>query len=275
MRKSITYQVASIMGKLGKVLVVLSIPILLNIYYILPAQAVDSTPSADLKAKLELLKAEIASRAAQLKKEINQKLQNKAYVGTIKTKTVNTANSSGSLTLAAKTGPKIVTLNQDTVFDTFGKSKTRYSLKAVAEEDYIAALGDIDDNGVLTAKKLILLPTPTDQPKTNLWGQITSISDNLISIKTREGKSISISVNKDTQFAKTDGQSSLGELRTNDFIIVTGRTNKNDIFEADFIYTVPTGAVLKIKKVATPSAQVATPSGKVKATPSPTPKSKK
>lgn len=275
MKKSIMYQVVSITGKFGKVLVLLSVPILFNTYYILPAQAVDSTPSADIKAKLEQLKTEIASKAAQLKKEINQKLQNKAYVGTIKTKTVNTAGQSGSVTLAAKTGPKIVTLNQDTVFDTFGKSKTRYSLKTVAEEDYVTALGDIDDNGVLTAKKLILLPTPTDQPKNHLWGQITSISDNLISIKTREGKSISVSVNKDTQFMKTDGPSSLGSLRTNDFIIVTGRTNKNDIFEADFIYAVPSGSVLKIKKIATPSAQIATPSGKIKATPSPTPKPKK
>lgn len=210
--------------------------------------AADSTPSADIKAKLEELKKEIASKAAKLKQEVNRKLQNKAYVGKVKSKTTT------SLTLATRTGPKIVSLNQDTI-----------SPKKLAEEDDIAALGDIDDNGVLTAKKIVLLPTTNLPPKTQFWGQIIAISDGLITIKGRDAKNVAVSV------AQAEVK---GDLKINNFIILTGTFNKNDIFEASFIYVIPQGGILKPKKIATPSAslraspsaQTSTPSAKPKST---------
>ena len=58
----------------------LLILLLVTCYLLLPhpVAAVDSTPSAEIKAKLEELKKEIASKAAKLKQEVNRKLQNKA-----------------------------------------------------------------------------------------------------------------------------------------------------------------------------------------------------
>lgn len=203
--------------------------------------AADSTPSADIKSKLEELKKQIASKAAALKKEIDQKLTNKAYVGKIKTKSQTT------ITLATKNGPKIVNMNQDTTFTSEVKNK-KYSQKLISEEDYIAALGDIDENQVLTAKYLILLPSTNSQPKTYLWGQITSVSDKLVILKDRTLKNISISL-------------SYKEVKQNDFVILTGNFDK-DIFEAEFVYVIPQGGFLKPKKVATPSAKIASPSAK-------------
>src|SRR3989344_8793153 len=74
--------------------------------------AAESTPSADIKAQLEQLKIEIASKAAKLKDEINRKLKDRAYIGKLKTKSEN------SLTIASKSGPKIITINQDTEYIT-------------------------------------------------------------------------------------------------------------------------------------------------------------
>src|SRR3989338_2847231 len=79
--------------------------------------AADSTPSADIKIKLEELKKEIASKAAKLKQEISSKLKDKAYIGNVKSK------SDTSLTIATSTGPKIISVNQDTIFDSKIKSK--------------------------------------------------------------------------------------------------------------------------------------------------------
>ena len=58
-------------------------------YTLYPAHALDSTPSAEIKTKLEALKQAIASKAAIIKQEINHKLQNKAYVGLVKTKSLS------------------------------------------------------------------------------------------------------------------------------------------------------------------------------------------
>lgn len=202
-----------------------------------PVYAVDSTPSADIKSKLEGLKKEIASKAAKLKGEVNRKLKDKAYVGKLKVK------SPTSLTLATRSGPKIVSLNQDTVYESNIKSKKKFSQRTIVEEDYLAALGDVDETGVLTAKKVIALPQPSVEQKTYLWGQAISISDKLVTLKDRDLKNMAVSLPPSSN------------VKLNDFVILTGNKTKNDIFEVEFVYVIPQGGTIKLKKVATPSAK--------------------
>lgn len=216
-------------------------------YTLYPTYAADSTPSADIKAKLEELKKEIASKAAKLKQEVNNKLKDRAYAGKVK------AKSDQSLTLAASSDPKIISINQDTEYVSKIKSRAKFSQKNIQDEDFIAALGDIDETGVLIAKKVILLPTPNLQLKTYLWGQVIAISDKLVTIKNRENKNIAIS------------PPAASLVKLNDFVILTGQLTKNDIFDAEFVYVIPQGGFIKPKKIATSSAQVSTKS----ATPKP------
>jgi len=199
--------------------------------------AADATPSANVKEKLEALKQEIASKAAKLKSEINKRLQNKAYVGVIKSKSENT------LTLASRSGTKVVNINQDTVYEP--KITKANPLK---EESSIAALGDVDETGVLTARKIVIIsppkiPTPE---KTFVWGQVLTISDDLITIKDRSGKNVAIS-------DKTDVP-----VKEDQFIIATGIVNKNNILEAKFIYILDKSL---IKAKPTEATKSATPSG--------------
>lgn len=230
----------------------LSIIIIIIINFILPpTDAADSTPSASVKEKLEELKQEIASKAAKLKQEVDKKLTNKAYIGIVKSK------SSGSITLAGRGGSKLVSLNQDTVYEDTnptkkGSKKIIPSLQTLKEESNIAALGDVDDTGVLHAKKIVILSPPTSHiPKSILWGQITSISDDLISVKTKEASSAAVAITKiDTK------------IKLSEFVIITGVKSKNDIIDAGFLYVIPSGAIVK-PKTATPSA-TATKSGKKK-----------
>jgi len=214
--------------------------------------AADSTPSADIRVKLEELKKEIASKAAKLKQVVDKKLKDKAYVGKLKTK------SQGVITLATGNGPKIVNINQDSEFESRLKSKKFPSLKTLTEEDHLAALGDVDETGVLTAKKVILLPQPktgqSPAEKSYLWGQVVAISDKLITIKDKALKNIAVTITESSK------------VKLNNFVILTGNFGKNDIFEADFVYVIPQGGILKPKKMATPSAQVSSPSAKPKST---------
>lgn len=218
------------------------------IIFISPTYAADSTPSADIKTKLEELKKEIASKAAKLKEEVNTRLQNKSYVGNIKIKTQN------SLTLATRRGAKIVSINQDSEFKSNIKTRKNFTLKTLLEEDFVAALGDVDEQGVLTAKKIVLLnPNPyTLNPKTYLWGQIVSVSDKLSTLKSRDFKNIAVSLPP------------ASNIKVSNFVILTGNFGKNDIFEAEFVHIIAQG-IIRPKKVATPSAQISTKS----ATPKP------
>lgn len=240
---------------------VLSIVGIIALYSILytpySAYAAESTPSASIKSKLDALKLEIASKAAKLKAEVNQKLQNKAYIGTVKTKSTNT------LTLASQGGPKLVTLNQDTVYES-KVSKKKFSATLIQDEDFVVALGDIDDESVLIARKLILLPTPTEKSKNSLWGQVIVTSDKLITIKDRDSKNHAISVSTKTKLKKGVDEITLSDIKNTNFIIVSGNLNDNDIMEASLVYVIPQGGFIKQRKLATPSAQISSPSAKKK-----------
>lgn len=226
--------------------------------YLLPiVSAVESTSSSVLtKAKNLLDTPEFASKVAQLKAEINSKLQNKAYVGSVKQKS-DEHSSTGSkiITLASSTGPKIVTVNQDTLFES-KISKIRYSFKALAEEDYIAALGDVDETGTLIAKKIILLPDLVKDNKSITWGQVISISDNLV-IKTKDSKNVTVTTTSSTQFKKGAQNLSFEDINLNDFIIVVGSLDNSSVLKVNFLYVIPQGGFIKPKKVATPSASPA------------------
>lgn len=190
------------------------------VFDISAAFAAEASPSADIKAKLEQLKQDIASKAAQLKQEVNKKLQNRAYIGLVKVK------SQDSLTLASNSGPKLVTINQDTNFESKVKKIKSYSFKNITEGDFVATLGDIDDAQVLTAKKVLLLDPPKMATRSAVWGQVVSIIDDDLTIKNREKKNIYIETSKANK----------PNLKLNNFVIVSGTEDKENSIKASFIY---------------------------------------
>ncbi len=222
-----------------------------------PILAAEGSPSAEIKSKLEELKRDIASKAAKLKQEVNRKLKDKAYVGTIQ------AKSDTSLTLATASGPKMVSFNEDTIFENKKgvTSKTQRSIvtaKSLTQDDYIAALGDSDETGVLLTRKIILLPTPDSELKTYLWGQVVSRSDNLVNIKDKGSENIAASLPEPPK------------ISLNDIVILTGSKNEEEIFEAEFVHVIPQSGMIKPKKIATPSARIASPSAEQSSRTSPT-----
>lgn len=209
-----------------------------------PVYASESTPSADIASKLKEFQKAAASKAAELKELIAKKLSNKAFIGSV------ASLSNTSITLSAKSGPKMVTVNQDTVFESNVKSKVKFSQNSLNAGTYIAVLGDADDTGVLTAKKIILEASPSASAKTYLWGQIIAVSEELLTLRDNNFKNIAASFPNNSK------------AKLNDYVIATGAFNENNIFEAGFVYVIPEKAVLKPKKTATPSAKTATSSAK-------------
>jgi hypothetical protein len=231
-------------------LIILSALLINSQFAVNPVFATDSTPSADVRSKLDALKLEIASKAAKLKQEVNKKLSNKAFVGTVKSK------SDSTLTLSTISGTKMASVTQDTEYEDQNPKTKIPTIKTIKEEASIAALGDIDETGVIHAKKVVVLIAPSEQ-KIIIWGQVTSLTDQVATIKDRDGKNYSVSVSKiETKF------------KAQDFVIATGVPGKNGIIEGKFIHLIPQGMALKPKgKVSTPSAEAsktATPAAKKK-----------
>lgn len=216
-----------------------------------PLNAADSSPSAtandDIKSKLKTLQEEIASRAAQMKQEVGQKLQNKAYIGFVK------SESDNSLIIASDQGSKIINLNEYTEYASTTKVKGK-AIKGVSAEDYIAALGDVDENDVLTAKKVVKLDPDTNNGKTITWGIVTAVGDNNLSIQTKDKNNLSLSWDNTTTVQDQKGRATTDQIDMNEPIIVVATKGKNDVLEASFIYIAGTQITPTI--IASPSATV-------------------
>lgn len=224
-----------------------------------PVYATDSTPSATIQSKLDALKKEIASKAATLKQEVNQKLQNKAYVGAIK------SASGSSILVIDKNGVKNIKVNQDTVYENRLSKKKVLKFTDLKEGQLVAALGEMDELKNLIAKKIILLADSDWQEdfktKTILWGKVVSSDDEILTVRDRDGKNNAVST-KDIDTT----------IKTNEFAIFTGYLNKNSIITAAFGYIIPQGGILRPKRLATPSATESTSSTRPKPTPTVKPK---
>lgn len=249
-----------------KIFILLSFFILLmasHTLYLTPSLAIDSTSSADLsdnlKIKLKTLQDEISSRAAKLKQEISNKLQNKVYIGVVKSKSDN------SLIMATKTGSRIVNVNEYTEYSNFTKlSKQNLSkgaLKSASVEDYVATLGDVDDNEVLTAKRIIKLENPEGNEKKIVWGQITSINNHNFNLQTKDKESLSFSWNENTTFIQNDTAGNSDDLKVGNTIIIVGQNQKSGQYQSLLIYLF---AQSNTFPASSPTPLVASPSSKGK-----------
>lgn len=196
-----------------KNITIIIVIIIINII-LAPTYAAESTPSASIQQKLEELKTSITSKAAKLKGEISKKLGNRFITGALISKTPTL------LTLQTKN----IIINQDTVYEELGNKKSKFSYKTLTKDNQIAALGEIDDQGLLHAKKIVLLPkTAVGSRKTVIYGQITSDDEKILSLKTKDKKIVAVYKNKINI-----------PYKIGDTIIITGYMDKDDILEASF-----------------------------------------
>lgn len=256
MKARVTYYVLCITG-----ILIFVLPLILNTVpksdssqasLISLVYAADSTPSAEVKTKLQALQAEIASKAAKIKQEISKKLQNKVYAGFIKSKSAN------SITLATSQGSRIININEYTIYQA-------QKSKSLSTDDYILALGDIDDTAVLTAKKIIKTASPSGIRQIH-FGTVTGLEGQTVIIQTKQGQSISLLTDAETIFRMGKSGGAFDNIKANKPIIAVG-TSSAKTLKTRFIYILPYSSPLKIKAVdkpATPSGLPAGQAGKKK-----------
>lgn len=218
-----------------------------------------ATPSAaqssSLKSKLEELKREIASKAAQIKNEIDKKLQNKAVFGLVLNKT------EPNLELKGRNGEMKIATNEYTTYEnsipatTKTKSKLSFALKDIRQDDYLVALGDIDDNNVLTAKKIVKVSPSIATRSANtkyIWGQVEEASSSAVTILNKQSQKLTINIDNKTLFKSAEKDADLREVLVGSQIIakIIGEE------KAIFIYIIPLTQPKNNLKFASPSAKL-------------------
>ncbi len=219
-----------------------------------PVYAADATPSA-LQSKLKALQEEIASRAASLKKEINNKLQNKVYIGKISEK------NSDSLKLATSQGEREVMINEFTEY--FDDKDKKLTVKNISLENSIAALGDINDKEILTAKRIIKLASTSAEEKKIFGGTVSSIDPQTLTLKTIEGQA-SLTLSAQTNYQFGDQEALRSDIKLGKQVVVVSVNNKSR-----FVYMVPSAESSPLPKPSPSASASASPKASVKPSPSP------
>lgn len=162
--------------------------------------------SSSLKLKIKALQEEIASKASVLKSQISQKLENKAYFGTV------TQASSDRLVLKSQLVDLNINLRPFT-------SYKKVSSKLLAGNDLVVALGDLDEQGNLIAKQVIKVDPPQTVPKF-IFGKITGKDKNLLNLKDNTNHILSATFNNATVFQKADIKVGSKDLELNQTAII-------------------------------------------------------
>ncbi|MBI2021652.1 hypothetical protein HYS93_02070 [Candidatus Daviesbacteria bacterium] len=208
-------------------------------------QAADSTPSASvssssIKDKIDALKKEIASKAAAFKATITKKLTNKIITGIVVEKQADKLILQNPSTRTTRT----VIINEFTTYQKGVKSAKNSSitLKNIDPEDFIVAMGDVDDKNILTTKKVVWLPDYKPTTLQSIWGQITSVSSNSISVKTKDNQNLSLLISDKTIFKWGNNEGSLAQAKVQNLLVSIGEEAIEGRIKPRFIYLYPTAS---------------------------------
>jgi hypothetical protein len=220
-----------------------------------------ASASGTLAQKINELKEKAASKAADFIAQVTKKLQNKAYFGII------SSIDNDTVKISFQNHDFITQTNEYTAYVATGKSAKKIaSLKDLSKGDFVSALGDVDEKGVLKAKKLIKSPAVASDSANLVWGQVEKVVGGTITVKLPDTTSQII-----TSFGKSpiflgQNEGSLADLKIGRTIIARGKMTSNAGLTSTYIYIVPPSADAKPEKnsESTKSAQIApaTPSAK-------------
>lgn len=224
--------------------------VLLSIPYTLtpiPSLAQEASPSGSLIQKLDELKKDIASKAAEIKTAVNKKVQNKAIFGRILTL--------GDTNMTIQTPASVKNVNFDEFTEVIGSGNKKIKITTLEEGDDVAALGDFDDKSNLAGKRIVFLDKYATSSGELVWGQIQKTTGGVITLKDKSGAGRKITTNTDTTYLLGNNEASIADARAEKFMVAKGTVAKDNSLRAKFIYFIPAvGFVKPTSKSSTTSA---------------------
>jgi hypothetical protein len=236
---------------------ILVLILLLHLVFIDNSFAATATPSAKespspsasasgslLAQKINELKEKAASKAADFISQVTKKLQNKAYFGVI------SSIDGSSIKVVFENKDFTISTNEYTGYSSKIKSSKKITgIKDFAKGDFISALGDTDDKGVLNAKKIIK-STPIGTESSQLvWGVVQKVSGPTITVKmSNNTDQIVTSAVKGLIFLGQE-EASLNDIKVGRTIIARGKISANSGHFSNYIYIIPPSAGAKPEKV--------------------------
>lgn len=192
---------------------------------LLTASLLAQTPSSTTSAIREAVKEQVAA--------IKTAVAKKAFVGTISAKadaTVTVTNLKNQSKTAVVTGDTVIRL-------TGGKDGTFADLKV---GDFVIAMGEVDSQGTLTTRRLLVITKPGADKRRALTGRVTDTSSSSLTIETLKKEIITIKVTSDTTITN---KNKLSDIKVGSRVVVVGLpTLAESTFTAKLLHLIPSAS---------------------------------
>jgi hypothetical protein len=181
-----------------------------------------SSPSATpLDEKVKEIRDTVKEKVKEKIQEIKDRVEKKGYAGILMEMTDST------LALETLTGERLITVDKEAKI--IGANKKEVKLKDLEIDQRLICMGSLDENNILVAKRIVVVPKPAKTPpkKEAFFGRITGIDQKAKTISLVQPKKTSQKfqlkiVNKVTLF----NSGTLADLKVGDLLVAVSSQEK-------------------------------------------------
>jgi len=212
-----------------------------------------ATSEGKLEEKIQQIREAVKEKVKERVQEIRQGIP-RAYFGEIK------QIGSQEFTLQTRREEIQVTVGSETKI--IGKNKQDLQFKDLKLGDYCIAMGFLNENRALEAKRIVLIPKPKPPKRIAFWGKVSDISSEekiLTVINEKKGLTYTVAVNEKTIITKKVGTSiqraNFSAIEIGDKVAVVGTPSESEekIVTAKIIHVIPGKAIGTQKPSPSPS----------------------
>jgi hypothetical protein len=187
-----------------------------------PLPGLTSSPSATpLDEKVKEIRDTVKEKVKEKIQEIKDRVEKKGYAGILMEMTDST------LALETLTGERLITVDKEAKI--IGANKKEVKLKDLEIDQRLICMGSLDENNILVAKRIVVVPKPAKTPpkKEAFFGRITGIDQKAKTISLVQPKKTSQKfqlkiVNKVTLF----NSGTLADLKVGDLLVAVSSQEK-------------------------------------------------
>lgn len=188
----------------------------------------ESTSSADIQENVDSVRKEIEKKVAEKLDKITT--QKRGYFGKIS----DLFNKTVVLTL--RTQDLTVKINEETEIVNISRQKVNFDGLEIGS--WVIVLGELDQEGVLTAKRVVGIKNPEESPSREaLLVKVTEVGEKSLKVEKNDGSTLTVSIDKKTKISrKNDEKAIIKDISAGDKIIVIGTSKKEGEILAKIIF---------------------------------------
>jgi|SRR3989344_2362764 len=182
------------------------------------AQVAAQTPSPSVTSAGTIRDA-VKDQVAKELSNIKQGVAKKAYVGSIASKadlTLTITNLNNQTRTATVTTDTVIKL-------TGGKDGTPADLKV---DDFVIAMGDVDSNGGLTARRLLVITKPAADTRDSTWVTVTKVTTTALTAENTKKESWNIKLSSSTKYT---GTTKAADIKVGSKIVAVGSVSQTTL----------------------------------------------